>query len=168
MVNEPSVRVVFLDRDGVINKNRDDYVKSIQEFVFLPNAIKAISKIRELGYMIILVTNQSAVNRGIISLNELNQIHKYMIEELEKNNCKIDKIYFCPHRPDENCECRKPKMGLLKQAIEDFKIDISKSWLIGDSETDIVMAKKAGLKQIQIERNGDLMRVIKIIQGNEF
>jgi histidinol-phosphate phosphatase family protein len=155
---------IFLDRDGVINKNRDDYVKSIDEFVFLPNVISAIKKLINLKFKIIIITNQSAINRGLISEKELQIIHSHMLNELSKSKCKIEKIYFCPHKPDENCDCRKPKTGMIKNALSDFCIDISKSWLIGDSNSDIEVAKKFGLKSIKIERNGDLLQAVKKIE----
>jgi len=160
-------RFVFLDRDGVININRDDYVKSIDEFIFLPHAINAIKKLNDLGFKIIIITNQSVINRGIMSENELKKIHFYMINELNKHDCKIEKIYFCPHRPDENCSCRKPNLGLMKKALSDFYIDISKSWLIGDSTSDIELANNVDLKSIKIERNGNLMNAVKEIEENK-
>lgn len=159
-------KFIFLDRDGVININRDDYVKSIDEFVFLPHSISGIKKIISLGFKIIIVTNQSIINRGIITENELENIHDYMINELKKYDCKIEKIYFCPHSPDENCNCRKPNVGMIENALSEFTIDISKSWLIGDSETDIELANKIGLKSIKIERNGNLLAVVTKIEEN--
>ena len=159
-------RFIFLDRDGVININRDDYVKSIDEFIFLPNAINAIKKLNNLGFKIIIITNQSLINRGIISENELKEIHLHMLNKLKKHDCKIEKIYFCPHRPDENCSCRKPNTGLIKKAISEHFIDISKSWLIGDSNSDIELANNTGLKSIKIERNGNLMNAVTEIEEN--
>jgi D-glycero-D-manno-heptose 1,7-bisphosphate phosphatase len=156
---------IFLDRDGVINENRDDYVKSIDEFIFLPNTIDAIKKFINLGFKIIIITNQSVINRGIISENELQNIHLHMLNELNKCQCQIEKIYFCPHRPNENCNCRKPRTGMIINALSDFSIDISKSWLIGDSNTDIELAKNMGLKSIKLERNGNLLKAVKIIEG---
>jgi len=89
-----------LDRDGVINQNKDDYVKNIKEFIFLPNSVEAIKKLNQIGFSIIIITNQSVVNRGIITENMLEKIHEYMIEKIESQDGKITKIYYCPHRPD--------------------------------------------------------------------
>ncbi len=161
-------KFIFLDRDGVINQNRDDYVKSINEFVFLSTSLQAIEKLNHLGFKIIIITNQSAINRGIITENELQNIHHFMLSELKKHDCKIEKIYFCPHRPDENCICRKPNTGMIENALSDFDIDISKSWLIGDSNGDMELGKKIGLKSIKMERNGNLMVVVNEIEESIF
>ena len=158
--------IVFLDRDGVINKKRIDYVKNIDEFIFLPNSIKAIKELNKICSKVIIVTNQSIINRGIISEKKLQEIHDHMLKILEKNSCQISKIYFCPHRPDENCECRKPKTGMLEKAIKEFKIDITKSWLIGDDKKDIQVANTIGLKSIKIETNGNLEKAVKIIKNS--
>jgi len=156
-------KAVFLDRDGVINKKRDDYVKSVNEFVFLPNVMEAIKILNNNGFLAIIVTNQSAVNREIISQNQLKEIHDYMLANFKKFGCNIDGIYFCPHRPDENCKCRKPQPMLLQRAIDDFQISVSDSWLIGDNITDIRAAEKIGLKSIKINKDGDIMEAVKKI-----
>lgn len=158
------VKAVFLDRDGVINKNRDDYVKSIEEFILLPNVPKAIKLLNKLDYKVIVITNQSVVNRGIISESELEKIHDHMLQILKLKNCIIEKIYYCPHRPDENCSCRKPKSGLFKKALEDFKINITESWFISDADSDRTAATDVQLKFIKIERNGNLLKAVKIIE----
>ena len=95
------------------------------------------------GFLIIVITNQSVINRQIITIKELEEIHSTIQKFLMKSNTSIDKFYFCPHRPDENCDCRKPKPGLILQAINEFSIDVSKSWMIGDSKTDIQAGEKA-------------------------
>jgi D,D-heptose 1,7-bisphosphate phosphatase len=157
-------RILFLDRDGVINKKRVDYVKNIDEFEFLPDIFNAIRKINELGFIIIIITNQSVVNRQIISEKKLKQIHDHMLTVMEKNSCKITKIYYCPHHPNENCKCRKPKTGMIEQAVEDFKIDLSNALLIGDSDSDIQAANKMKIKSIKIKTNGNLNKLIKDIE----
>jgi len=156
-------KAVFLDRDGVINKKRVDYVKSVNEFVFLPNVFKAIKTLNDKGFLIIIVTNQSAVNRGIISEKELEMIHNFMLKKFKDSDCNISEVYVCPHRPDENCECRKPKTALLQKAIKDFQINVSDSWLIGDGITDIQAAKKVGLKSIMIPKDVDVLESVKKI-----
>ena len=163
-----STRAIFLDRDGVINQNRDNYVKSIDEFILLPDVPKAINLLNQRGYKIIIITNQSAINRGIITEHQLSQIHEYMLNILRSHECRIHRIYYCPHRPDENCQCRKPQSGLIKKAIEDFNINVKDSWLIGDSDSDIQAAKELNLKSIKIERNGDLMLAAKIIADQSY
>lgn len=151
---------IFLDRDGVINKKRTDYVKNIEEFEFLPNVFQAVKHMNDLGFLVIIITNQSIINRRIIPEKKLEEIHNYMKKMFEKNLCKITKIYHCPHRPDEKCICRKPNVGMLEQAVKDFKIDLSSSALIGDSITDIEAAKKMKIKSFLLKSNGDLLDII--------
>jgi len=147
---ESGKRAIFLDRDGVINKHRPDYVKSLDEFEFEENAILGLRLLSKLKISIFVITNQSPINRKIFDLNTLNKIHSYMLEVLKKNNIKIKKIYFCPHRPDENCSCRKPKPGMLFQAQKEFNIDLTKSYVIGDSKSDIILGNIVGAKTILI------------------
>jgi len=161
MNDEPTI---FLDRDGIINKKRNDYVKNINEFEFLPNVFEAIKKINELGFKIIIITNQSVVNRQIISEEELKGIHKYMMNEFKEKSCEISKIYYCPHKPNENCNCRKPNVGMIQQAVKDLDIDLSNSLLIGDSDSDIEAAKKMKIKSIKMKTNGSLIELIDNIK----
>jgi D-glycero-D-manno-heptose 1,7-bisphosphate phosphatase len=149
---------IFLDRDGIINKHRSDYVKSIQEFEILPCVPYYLGKFRNLGFRLIIITNQSAVNRGLISSEELKIIHDYLIQKLFSFGCSIDDIFCCPHRPDENCECRKPKIRMFLDAARKHNIDLSKSWVIGDNETDIEPGKKIGCNTIKIKTNASLRR----------
>lgn len=152
--------VLFLDRDGVINKKRLDYVKNINELKFLPNIFNAIKKFNDIGFMIIIITNQSVVNRKIISEIQLKEIHDYMLKTMEKNSCKITKIYYCPHHPDEKCKCRKPNTGMIEQAMKDFEIKISNAILIGDSESDIEAATRMKMKSMKIQTDGQLVDLI--------
>jgi D-glycero-D-manno-heptose 1,7-bisphosphate phosphatase len=157
-------QILFLDRDGVINERREDYVKNVNEFKFLPNILDALKKINDLGISIIIITNQSIVNRKIISEKQLEEIHDYMLKTIEKNSCKIIKIYYCPHHPDEKCNCRKPNTGMIEQAVKDFKIDLSNALLIGDSNSDIQAANKMKMKSIKIETDGHLNDLVEEIR----
>jgi histidinol-phosphate phosphatase family protein len=157
-------KAVFLDRDGVINKKKDDYVKSINELEIFPDIGEGIFKLKKMGFLIIVITNQSVINRKIITIKKLEKIHLTIQKKLKEKNCKIDKFYFCPHRPDENCNCRKPKAGLLLQAINDFSIDSSKSWMIGDCLTDIQAGEKVGCKSILLKDDLSFLEVIKKIE----
>ena len=121
-------KAIFLDRDGVINKKRDDYVKSINELEIFPDIGEGILNLKKMGFLIIVITNQSIINRKIITVEELEKIHLSIQNNLKKKSCIIDRFYFCPHTPNENCNCRKPKSGLLLQAITDFSINSSESW----------------------------------------
>ena len=160
-------KAIFLDRDGVINKNRDDYVKSTKELEIFSNIGKEILKLKMKGFLIIVITNQSVINRKIITIRELGEIHSTIQKFLMKSKTSIDKFYFCPHRPDENCDCRKPKPGLILQAINEFSIDVSKSWMVGDSKTDIQAGEKAGCKTIFLKKNDSFTNILKIIELEE-
>ena len=160
-------KAIFLDRDGVINKNRDDYVKSTKELEIFSNIGKEILKLKMKGFFIIVITNQSVINRKIITIRELEEIHSTIQKFLIKSKTSIDKFYFCPHRPDENCDCRKPKPGLILQAINEFSIDASKSWMVGDSKTDIQAGEKAGCKTILLKKNDSFTNILKIIELEE-
>lgn len=160
-------KAIFLDRDGVLNKNRDDYVKSIKELEIFPNIGEEISKLKMEGFLIIVITNQSVINRKIITIKELEEIHSTIQKFLMKSKTSIDKFYFCPHRPDENCECRKPNPGLIRQAINEFSIEASKSWMVGDSITDIQAGEKAGCKTILLKKNDSFTNILKKIQTKE-
>ena len=157
-------RFLFLDRDGVINKKREDYVKSIKEFEFVPGIFDAIKKLNSYGIKIIVITNQSIVNRKIVSEHQLNQIHEFMQKVMKEKSCTISKIYFCPHRPDEKCECRKPNPGMIEQAIKDFNINLQNTLFIGDSNSDIEAAKKMKIRSIKLETNGNLNDLIDQIK----
>ncbi len=156
---------LFLDRDGVINKKREDYVKTIQELEFIPGIFDAIKKLNSLGIHIIVITNQSVVNRKIISEDQLNKIHNFMLETMKEKSCTISKIYFCPHHPEERCVCRKPNTGMIEQAIKDFNINLSNTLLIGDSNSDIEAAKKMKIRSIKLETDGNLYGLIDEIKG---
>ena len=160
-------KAIFLDRDGVLNKKRSDYVKSINELKIFPNIEKEISKLKMKGFLIIVITNQSVINRGIITIEELEKIHSAIQKVLVKSKTSIDRFYFCPHRPDENCECRKPNPGLILQAMNEFSIDASKSWMVGDSITDIQAGEKAGCKTIFLKKNDSFTNILKIIELEE-
>ena len=135
---------VFVDRDGVINENRPDYVKSWEEFVFLPNVFEPLRQLAQNGLLIIVITNQSAINRGLVSPETVETIHSRMCEVVSGKGGRVDAVLACPHRPDENCTCRKPRPGLLFQAMERFGLDLSRSYLIGDALCDIAAALAVG------------------------
>lgn len=147
-------RAVFLDRDGVINKKpaEHDYVKSWGEFEFLPGVAEFIREIRK-KFLVIVITNQRGVSKGLMTLGDLVNVHKKMEEELGKKKAKIDGIYFCPHGAEDSCSCRKPKPGMIFSAAKDFDIDLSQSFLIGDAKSDIKVGKRAGCKTILVDND---------------
>ena len=156
-------KAVFFHRDGVINKERKDYVKNIDELEIFSNIVEPIKKLKNSGFMIIVVTNQSAINRGLTTQKKIDEIHLTVQEYLIPHKTRIDKFYYCPHRPDENCTCRKPKPGLLFKAKNELHLDLQSSWLIGDNDTDIQAAITAGCKAIKIKSNSDLPIVVQQI-----
>lgn len=171
-------KAVFLDRDGTINK-ANGFVTKPQQFKLVPGVAEAIKKINKSGYLAIVVTNQPVIARGDCTFEELQDIHNKMETELGKEGAFIDGLYFCPHHTDKgfegerpeykcNCDCRKPKPGLILKAAEDFNIDISKSYMIGDGKNDIEAGKTAECKGTYlIDINNTLKGIIDFIVGAE-
>lgn len=149
-----SSRVVFLDRDGVICKDRDDYVKSWDEFVWLPKAREALKRLNDNHHIAIVVTNQAGVSRGFSSRQAVEDIHCRMTKSVSEAGGRIERVYYCPHKPEDGCDCRKPKPGLFFQAARDFSIDLKKSYLIGDKISDIEAGHSVGCTTIMI-KNGE-------------
>lgn len=137
-------KVVFLDRDGVINRDSPDYIKGYHEFEFLPGSLTALHALHSAGYATIVVTNQSAVRRGLISTAKLQQLHQRMVRAVEQNGGRITDVFYCPHHPDDHCDCRKPKTGLIRQALTKYPINIGTATMIGDSVKDMEFALNAG------------------------
>ena len=148
-----SDRAVFLDRDGVLTRERPDYVKTPEELEVLPGIYEPLKRIRERGFRIVLITNQSVVGRGLTTHEGLAKIHEKFRQDLLKHGCYLDAIYYCAHLPDENCDCRKPQPGMIMRAAKELGIDPKKSWLIGDKDIDIEAARRAGCKGIRVETN---------------
>lgn len=148
-----SIKTIFVDRDGVINKEVN-YLHKVKDFNFIDGVFKSLKYLNNLGYEIIIVTNQSGIGRGYFSENEYNELTSWMINQFEKNNIKILNIFHCPHDPKANCECRKPKPGMFFDAKKKYKIDTAKSWMIGDSERDITAANMAGIKNTVLVKSG--------------
>lgn len=149
-----SPKVVFLDRDGTINYDSPDYIKSRAEFIIIPGSIEAIRLLTLNGFASIVITNQSAIARKFISPAELDQIHAMMKEAILSGGGKITDIFFCPHLPTDKCECRKPSAGLIFQAQRKYNIDLSKTVMIGDSAKDIECALNAGCGKAVLVKTG--------------
>ncbi len=154
-------KVVLLDRDGVINRKRakNDYIKNWSEFEFLPGAVEALALLTRNGYDVYIITNQRGVSRGLMSLKDLETIHRNMVAELKKNGALIKGVYYCPHGLDE-CDCRKPKPGLLFQAAGDNEFDLTRAIFIGDSQTDIQAGDAAGCETVLVEPGKDLLQIV--------
>lgn len=155
-------KAVFLDRDGVINQYVG-FLRKIDEFELLPGVAEAIKKINESGYLCIVATNQPVIARGEVTVAQLDEIHNKMETLLGLEGCYVDALYYCPHHPHKgyegevpelkiDCDCRKPKPGMLLKAAEDFNVDLESSWMIGDGENDVKAGKNAGCKTAYIKR----------------
>jgi len=140
-------RAIFIDRDGVICRNRNDHVKSWEEFVFLPNVLEALARLARLDMYIIVITNQAVINRHMVPIEVMNDIHARMVRVIEAAGGRVDRVMYCPHRPDEFCTCRKPQPGLLLLAAEELGVDLSRSYFIGDAEADMQAGRAAGCRR---------------------
>lgn len=156
-------KAIFLDRDGTLNRHIG-FLRDIGDFELIPGAAEAIRKINASGYLAIVITNQPVIARGELTEDQLHEIHKKMATELGKEGAYIDALYYCPHHPDKGfpgevpelkieCECRKPRPGMLQKAARDFNIDLSASWMIGDSDIDVRAGEAAGCRSILVPSN---------------
>ncbi len=144
-------RAIFLDRDGVISVNRADYVKTWDEFAFLPRALDALERLSASEFLLIITTNQSGVGRGVMTQATLDDIHARMLDAIRARGGRIDAIYFCPHAPDTNCDCRKPRIGMYRRAAECFGIDLARSYVVGDAKEDVQAAQSIGAEPILVQ-----------------
>jgi len=145
---------IFIDRDGVINCRRpSDYVLDWSQFVFMPGIRPALKRLSSLGLPMIVISNQAAVGKGLLTLAGLREITAQMHQALAADGTLLTAAYYCTHRPDDNCACRKPKPELLFKAADDFKVDLSRSVFVGDSETDIKAARAAGCASVLFGSN---------------
>ena len=140
-------RAIFLDRDGVINKDVG-FLTSWRQFDFIPGFLDALKLIKRNSFLAIVVTNQSHINRNLITETELKIIHAKMIKSIKFSGTKLDDIFYCKHIPEDNCDCRKPKPGMILKAAEKYNINLEESYMIGDKETDIDLGLCVGCKTI--------------------
>jgi len=159
-------KVIFLDRDGVINDSKDYYyVKNENEFHLNTHIIGSLQEYRDAGYEFIIITNQGGVAKGLYTFETLENIHQNLKNTLKKEGIEILEIYFCPHHNKiSNCICRKPNPLMIEKAVSRFDIDKESSVFIGDSQTDIQSANGAGIKGILINENGKLPKIQEIIK----
>ena len=147
-------RVVFLDRDGVINRRRRDYVKSLEEFEILPGAVEAIARLSSQRRVIVL-TNQSAIGRGLVPFETVLAMHSRLAELVAEAGGKIDGFVICPHTPSDGCSCRKPAPGLFYRARDELGADLAGAVMVGDQPSDAEAAQAAGLKALLVGPEGD-------------
>lgn len=138
------MKLIILDRDGVINQDSDDFIKSPEEWRPIPGSLEAIALLNEQGFTVSVATNQSGVARKLFTLDTLNKIHQKMLLSSQQYGGKIDSIFYCPHGPEDNCLCRKPKPGLLEQIAKHYQITLNGIMVVGDSFRDLEAAKTVG------------------------
>lgn len=148
-------RAIFIDRDGVICEDRNLFYRGApitkpEHFKWVKNAREALKILSRMEFLLIVVTNQSLINRGLLSVEDFHRINQPINEELRRYEKSLDGLYFCPHLQEENCECRKPKIGMLLRAREEMGIDLAQSWVIGDKTSDVKMGKDAGCRTILV------------------
>lgn len=150
------IKAVLLDRDGTINIDKG-YVYKLQDFEFLPGAIDALKRIYKNDFRLFVVTNQSGLALNYYTFEDMEEVHRYLLGSLHKEGVEIEKIYICPHHPKVSiCNCRKPEPGMLERAISEFNIDVTKSYMIGDKNTDIEAGRKVHLKTILLGKQNSL------------
>jgi D-glycero-D-manno-heptose 1,7-bisphosphate phosphatase len=141
---------IFLDRDGVINHDRHDYVKCWEELELLPGTPEAVACLAQLGRPVVVVTNQAGIGRGVTTEAAVEDVNARLVAALNEAGGHIDLVLYCPHRPDDGCACRKPQPGLLLAAAERLDLDLRRSYLIGDAESDILAGQQAGCQTILV------------------
>ncbi len=160
-------RAIFLDRDGVVNMERNEYTYRPEDFHFTPGLANALKILKKQGFIIIVITNQSGIAKGIYTRGDVENLHRWMNAQLAEKGVAIDEIYFCPHHPSTGkCFCRKPDNLLIQKSIGRFGINPSGSFMIGDSKRDVEAAEKTGIKGILVEKNLPLTLHINKITGS--
>jgi D-glycero-D-manno-heptose 1,7-bisphosphate phosphatase len=143
-------RAVFLDRDGVINQNRPNHVLSWADVEFLPGAFAALRRLAASAFAVVVVTNQSAVGRGLLALEEMQAINDGVAAAVAAEGGRLDRIYACPHRPEDGCDCRKPQPGMLLQAAAELGLDLAASYFVGDAVSDVEAGLAANCQPILV------------------
>lgn len=149
-----SQRVVFLDRDGVVNRDSPDYIKSVDELRLLPGTARAIKLLKDHGFSVMLITNQSIINRGMVGPGTLSEIHQAVLKRVARGGGAIDDIFFCPHRPEDKCPCRKPRPGMFLAAREKHGMNLAEAVMVGDNVKDMLAANRAGVGTAVLVRTG--------------
>jgi D-glycero-D-manno-heptose 1,7-bisphosphate phosphatase len=159
------MKLVVLDRDGVINKESPDFIKTPDEWLPLKGSLEAIARLSQAGYSVVVVTNQSGVARKLFTADTLGRIHTRMIDHVQQYGGKIEIIFFCPHHPDDQCDCRKPKTGLYKELAERLNIGFNGVYSVGDSVRDLIAAKSAGANPVLV-KTGNGKKSVKQINAD--
>jgi D-glycero-D-manno-heptose 1,7-bisphosphate phosphatase len=147
---DKSKKLIVLDRDGVINFDSKDYIKTANEWLPIPGSLEAIAALTAAAFIVVVVSNQSGIGRGMFTEDALSSIHRKMLHSVRNTGGVIDRIYFCPHHPEENCDCRKPKPGMLDKLASDLGISMTGVPVIGDKASDLEMARAVGARPILV------------------
>lgn len=161
------MKLVVIDRDGVINEDSDAFIKSPDEWVPVPGSLEAIARLNRAGYIVVVATNQSGLARGYFDLKTLADIHRKMESMLSEYGGRIDAIFYCPHGPKDNCNCRKPKPGLLNDIGSRFQVNMDDVMFIGDTISDLQAARAAGAQPVLV-RSGKGRKTEQLLEENEF
>lgn len=164
------MKLIVLDRDGVINQESPEFIKTPDEWIPIEGSLQAIARLSQAGYTVVVITNQSAVGRGLISADMLGQIHVRMIDYVQRYGGKIESVLFCPHLPDDGCVCRKPKPGMYVELADRLNIAFARAYSVGDSLRDLQAAKAAGAIPVLLKTgNGKkTIQEIKALENSEF
>lgn len=144
------MKLIILDRDGVINEDSDEFIKTPEELIMLPGSAQAIARLKQANYTVVIATNQSGVARGLFDISTLNAIHAKLQSEVARYGAAIDAIFFCPHGPEDGCECRKPRPGLLREIGTRFQTDLNGAPSVGDSLRDVEASRDVGARPILV------------------
>jgi len=157
-------KVIFLDRDGVVNRERGEYTYRLQDFKLVDGLLESLVELQEKGYLFIIISNQGGIAKEIYSAKEVEILNGFLKNKFASFGIKWTEMYYCPHHPDYtgNCLCRKPDSVLIEKAIAKYNVDVSKSFMIGDNERDIMAAEKVNLKGILIESNSTLKKLLPL------
>ncbi|MBO9493723.1 D-glycero-beta-D-manno-heptose 1,7-bisphosphate 7-phosphatase [Thalassotalea sp. G20_0] len=160
-------RLVILDRDGVINEDSDQYIRSEQEWLPIPGSIEAIARLSSAGYNVVVATNQSGLARGYFTGKELDAMHNKLIRLVKEQGGHINGIYYCPHGPDDHCQCRKPATGLIDQIFTDYDASPAETWVVGDSLRDLQAGVRSGCKVALVLTGKGVKTHAKLIEHPE-
>ena len=158
-------KVVFLDRDGVINIERGEYTWKIEDFKLTVGLVSFLKEVQQKGFLTIIISNQGCIGKGVCTMEDVDKAHQYLKDELRRSNIELTDLYYCPHHPNSGkCLCRKPGSVMLEKAIARYQVDVSKSYFIGDTERDMEAGNKVGLHTIKVTPNDDLTEYLYLVK----
>jgi D-glycero-D-manno-heptose 1,7-bisphosphate phosphatase len=160
-------RAVFLDRDGTLNVDSPDYIKSWGEFAWLPGVKEALRELQDAGFALVVITNQGAISKGLTTRAAAEHLHARMTAELAEAGVHLDAVYYCPHHDADACACRKPRPGLLLQAARELGLDLARSWMVGDRDRDVLAGAAAGCRALLVTADFPLPHAVRRILEEE-